>query len=1431
MNVNWDRVRRNTAADTSAVTSPPAVGGVNWDRVRRNVQPDPLAGIPDSLRYLQTTAAGAHVPTMAEQPPKAGGLDVPQQEEPKSKMFPVTPAHLLRQYMERRSQGEDVGLGDVWTAPGVKPAVHSIWPLLQNINRTGYGAAGAINAAATKQLPDLKEDPEAHLGGLLRPGGPAASATWRGLTLQETPTTRDSWDKIGYVKEHPWLGGLLGLATDVAIDPMTYVGLGPLTKTGKGAKFMKGVDMASDLAKPATGADWLRKAATGKTFREAAQKAVGEGVEKFGKEALELAPTKAGQAALGQRSLLSFAGKPVVSPEASSKVFGALEKAGMAAKTSKLGKLFSTSSGNAALDDIIQDYWNSISYEKKKLFDTAKGRAKILREIAELSGRSVEEVRTAIDDLLEASVGPSGERMIARGAEEFQPTGNIVTAVEVPVTEMPLDIGNAIREEAASRLDLLNTVSGPQTVYRTGKRSGLIEGAERYSDNPQWYIELVDPKGTYRMSKQSVENALERIMLGKGDNSSNARVLKGSIIDSKLGGYTDELYGDIPADRAFSDAFDKWSETIGETYTVMGKEPVTSIHPRATALSEEIAGDLKSGLAREHAAGVPTPEFAGDIEYLSHLRTDRAKEWLAEGGKKRKNLRQAFRPSEGFAFDVRHPNQLQRTFGWAVDDAAVDGKKWIRDMAPDEFTAHATAGDLHYPGITEANQIMRDKHGIDFDFFQTDPAAIAYVRGVRTSRAVAAGDMFRSAASEFGVVVDDAGKGPQQPWQRTPAMFEEARYPKAADVVDGRVVREDVPNMSSIGASVDDYDVAPGIREVPMSDLTPWKEYAADDVRRVDELAVAIRESGEINPLIIAIDSEGPYIVEGGHRYLALDKLGAKSFPAVVVVETDAHYGAVKKALGAGHKVSRNVIEEYPDLLEQFGKSIAVTDVPEGYRYLKAQHIPEDVRRVAFPDDIAEHLDKHYDIITNADKLSDIENAFGRASELYGEYMRMWKGYTLTSPSYHSRNVIGDFWNASLAGLKNPIRYAEAFAVQTGEAVAKPIFAKLKIPWREGKITTRGGKVYTLPEVLDQAERYARIGSGFYGSNAEDVAKLSAEAVKVAGEGGGGLIGKILGNEGVVLRANFKLGEFRENNGRLALFIDRLVKGDTPEAAGKVVLKHLFDYQNITQFEKGIRKYVSPFYTWYRKNIPLQLENLVTQPGRYSQLEKGRGQIEYGQEKLPEELLPEFIREAAPVQTGRTPEGGYKVERMESYIPGFDIGRVLRPGETAVEQLGPLWGTLAGLQTGVHPWTEKPIEKYPGQPGELLGFTEIPGTGIPIGRWAEYLTRGVTPAGRAIGETEKLFGLGWRGREDMKPSERLTRYLTGRRAYVIDAERQEYYGNLDADKALRAIQYELRRSEEDVANATGWLARMQAEMKVKQLRQVLADTMKREGIE
>lgn len=116
-------------------------------------------------------------------------------------------------------------------------------------------------------------------------------------------------------------------------------------------------------------------------------------------------------------------------------------------------------------------------------------------------------------------------------------------------------------------------------------------------------------------------------------------------------------------------------------------------------------------------------------------------------------------------------------------------------------------------------------------------------------------------------------------------------YPVVKGKVSGLDVEKEIPNLSSIKSSMNDYFILKGIREIPLKFFkSKPKElfYAKDDLDRTRELAEEIKYNKYISPLIVVIDSEDlnyPYILEGGHRLGALNILNKKTFPALIVIE------------------------------------------------------------------------------------------------------------------------------------------------------------------------------------------------------------------------------------------------------------------------------------------------------------------------------------------------------------------------------------------------------------------------------------------------------------------------------------------------------------------------------------------------------------------
>jgi hypothetical protein len=154
----------------------------------------------------------------------------------------------------------------------------------------------------------------------------------------------------------------------------------------------------------------------------------------------------------------------------------------------------------------------------------------------------------------------------------------------------------------------------------------------------------------------------------------------------------------------------------------------------------------------------------------------------------------------------------------------------------------------------------------------------------------------------------------KQPWEMTLDEIESA-FPVAGKTVGGLQVRHDVPNQSSIDASIDTPTVLRRVRSVSISAFDPKGEYVPSRSARVRQLAREIEQSKEINPLILGFDEEGLYVIEGGHRFDALRLLGVKEIPALVVMDEGSLYKAVRQAVTDGRLVPPEVLAEYPDLV------------------------------------------------------------------------------------------------------------------------------------------------------------------------------------------------------------------------------------------------------------------------------------------------------------------------------------------------------------------------------------------------------------------------------------------------------------------------------------------------------------------------------------
>lgn len=79
-----------------------------------------------------------------------------------------------------------------------------------------------------------------------------------------------------------------------------------------------------------------------------------------------------------------------------------------------------------------------------------------------------------------------------------------------------------------------------------------------------------------------------------------------------------------------------------------------------------------------------------------------------------------------------------------------------------------------------------------------------------------------------------------------------------------------------------------------------------------------------------------------------------------------------------------------------------------------------------------------------------------------------------------------------------------------------------------------------------------------------------------------------------------EVGRAIEEHGRILNFIANLKNTGDVNLAAQRTKQFLFDYGNLTDFEKNVMKRFIPFYTFTRKNLELQVKTLFSTPGRIS---------------------------------------------------------------------------------------------------------------------------------------------------------------------------------------------------------------------------------------
>ncbi len=427
--------------------------------------------------------------------------------------------------------------------------------------------------------------------------------------------------------------------------------------------------------------------------------------------------------------------------------------------------------------------------------------------------------------------------------------------------------------------------------------------------------------------------------------------------------------------------------------------------------------------------------------------------------------------------------------------------------------------------------------------------------------------------------------------------------------------------------------------------------------------------------------------------------------------------------------------------------------IERGVAHLESE--APDLAGLYFHPEITKHIDETYKKLVNPDEVSKV-------IETYDKVQNLWKtSATYWNVPFHTRNAISNMWQNSLAGVNNPTHYKDAMRIQMGSNLNPSDTAILKEYQKQG---------------LDKVGHL----SGDIEQSIQSQIMTTMDLIKAKKPGQA--LNKVSG----------KVGDFVETNAKLAHFIAKRKEGLSPFDAGQSVKKYLFDYEDLTRLEKDVFKRVFPFYTFTRKNIPLQFEALIKNPARQTKLIKAKNNVEIlaGDDNTTG-ILPEWLKDAAPIYVGRK-DGKVRYIKLEGFFPVADLNKLSDPAKQLLSLASPLIKAPTEQALNYNFFFGKPITEQK----RIKGFTGYGERDLLWGRMPgriEHLSRLFRP----LNELDKIVG---RKYAKTNLTEKLVNVALGGKAYSFDTmDLLGKYKKLNQDE-ISAIKSQITYLKKQISN-------------------------------
>lgn len=436
-----------------------------------------------------------------------------------------------------------------------------------------------------------------------------------------------------------------------------------------------------------------------------------------------------------------------------------------------------------------------------------------------------------------------------------------------------------------------------------------------------------------------------------------------------------------------------------------------------------------------------------------------------------------------------------------------------------------------------------------------------------------------------------------------PGLFEKTRKPFFAKPKKFATLEEAADWARKTGMPLPELDIAKilGVRKVEQARVLARMEFVNSTLEEFGT-KVSSADIGKVQHRL-AEGGMGLYLPKGAIRFYPAKTLSEKSLKELLE----------RSAKG-------ELIEITPDL---FSKSVGITKKVPAY---------------LMPKGIADDLNK-------AQKFFISDPATNSMLRFYDNIMGKWKTMATSARlPFHLRNAQSNYFLMWLGGVNPammPVRTKQALAIQRGA---------------KGFIKLKSGKQMSYDALRKMANEYGVHGRGWLGA---DMPSFVFKEMDRMLEGTSKLSRTLKHPLAETARLSKRLGTTIEDNARVGLFVDAIAKGDAPLEASAKVRRYLFDYSELTPFEQNVMKRVAPFYTWMRKNIPLQISSVLEQPGKYAAVGKtfdamDKKFTETAQENL---LKPDYMRDMLYVKSPWKTDKNHPLY-MSVDLPYGDIQRM-----------------------------------------------------------------------------------------------------------------------------------------------------------------------------